>query len=520
MNRRAGWCVFVLFGLWLALAAHAQQVATGVVFHDRNGNGVRDAGEPGIPNVLVSNQREVVRTDRQGRYQLPVDDDTILFVIKPRGWQVPLNNSKVPQHFYIHKPKGSPKLRYPGVAPTGDLPPSVDFALVPHREGRRFSALLFGDTQPRDVKEIAYIAHDVVRELVDHREAQFVVLLGDILFDDLSLFEPLNRVIAQIGVPIYAVLGNHDIDFESPNDEHSDETFERVYGPPYYAFEYGQVSFIVLDNVVWSRPDPQQRGSYVAGLGEKQLQFVRNYLRYVPRDNLVVLMMHIPLWEIPEAERKQLFEALQPFRHTLSVSGHTHIQTHAFFTREQGWLGAQPHHHVNAVTVSGSWWTGVPDPVGIPHTTMRDGAPNGYLIAEFDGNRYTIRYKAARYPADYQMNIYAPDMVSVSQLRETRVLVNLFFGSERCKVEMRVGKEGDWIPMTRVQEPDPAYAEMKRMEEQYTLPGRRLPGLMNSPHLWAANLPASLPRGTHVIYVRATDLFGRVWEDRRILMVR
>jgi hypothetical protein len=151
---------------------------------------------------------------------------------------------------------------------------------------------------------------------------------------------------------------------------------------------------------------------------------------------------------------------------------------------------------------------------------MRDGTPNGYLIADFAGNRYTIRYKAARRPEDYQMHIYLPDIVPVRELANTRVLVNVFFGSEKCKVEMRVGENGEWITMTRVQEPDPAYAQMKKLEEQYTLPGRRLPGLMNSPHLWAANLPANLPRGTYLLHVRTTDMFGRTWSDRRIFSVR
>ena len=38
----------------------------GIVFLDRNTNGVADAGEPGIEGVLVSDQVQVVTTDRDG----------------------------------------------------------------------------------------------------------------------------------------------------------------------------------------------------------------------------------------------------------------------------------------------------------------------------------------------------------------------------------------------------------------------------------------------------------------------
>ena len=40
---------------------------TGVVFHDANANGVRDGGEHGVPQVRVSNGRDVAVTDAQGR---------------------------------------------------------------------------------------------------------------------------------------------------------------------------------------------------------------------------------------------------------------------------------------------------------------------------------------------------------------------------------------------------------------------------------------------------------------------
>ncbi|PSJ19656.1 Cna protein B-type domain containing protein, partial [Halomonas sp. ND22Bw] len=42
--------------------------ATGFVFEDRFGTGRKQAGDPGLPGVAVSNGRDVVRTDESGRY--------------------------------------------------------------------------------------------------------------------------------------------------------------------------------------------------------------------------------------------------------------------------------------------------------------------------------------------------------------------------------------------------------------------------------------------------------------------
>lgn len=513
----------VLTGLLALLTlVWAQQGAfvEGVVYHDRNQNGVRDSGEPGIPNVLVSNQREVVRTDSKGRYRLPVGEDTKIFVIKPRGWRTAIDADNVPRFYYIHKPQGSPPVRYRGVAPTGPLPASVDFPLYPQRESERFTVLMFGDTQPRDLREVSYIAHDVLRELIGTREAAFGIVLGDVVFDDLTVMPPLIQAVGRIGIPFYYVLGNHDMNYDSPDDEHSDETWERVFGPNYYAFQCGHVHFLVLDDVVWEGARDGQRGRYRAGLGERQIEFIRNYLHYVPRQHWVVLCMHIPMWEWHEEERRAVFELLAPFPNTLSFSAHTHYQTQRFFGAADGWQGRQPHLHWNAVTVCGSWWTGAPDSTGIPHTTMRDGTPNGYLWVSFDRAKFRIRYQASRRPADYQMNIYLPDAIPQAQLAETEVLANVFAGSERSVVEMRVGEQGEWIRLQPVQgRVDPAYAELKRLETEYKLPGRALPGVMPCPHLWGGRLPANLPRGTHTLYVRTTDMFGQTFVDRRLFRV-
>src|SRR5690606_38030372 len=160
------------------------------------------------------------RTDGQGRWTLPVNDDTILFVVKPAGWGVPVDKDNLPRFHYIHKPQGSPPLDPPGVEPTGPLPASIDFPLYVRREPRRFDAI-FG-------------------------------------------------AVGRIGRPWSSVFGNHDTNRDARDDRYSDETFERVYGPPTYAFEYADVAFIALDSVY-----VKSEGGYEGRFTADQLTFVR-----------------------------------------------------------------------------------------------------------------------------------------------------------------------------------------------------------------------------------------------------
>jgi len=499
---------------------------TGVVFHDRDADGVRDRFEFGISGVAVSNGRDVARSDWHGRYRLSLSNDTIIFAVKPSGFATPLDENNLPRFYYVHKPEGSPpELRFPGVEGTGPLPASVDFPLTRQSEPDDFDVLLFGDTQPYTSEEIDTLAHDVIEEVIGS-EAAFGITLGDLVGDDLSLFEPLNRAVGLVGIPWYNIPGNHDMNFRAKGDADADETFERVYGPGTYAFEYASAHFVLLDDVVYggALAEGDSKQNYAGGLAPEQLAFVRNYLEGVPRDHLIVIAMHIPLeasnpgLDVPE--RRELFDALASHSHNLSISAHMHTQSHDFFGPEDGYRGPEPHHHLIQGTTSGSWWLGTRDEVGIPHAMMRDGTPNGYSILHIDGNDYSVRYKVARRPADYQMNVFAPDAVAAPEAGETEVLVNVFSGSERSRVELRLGPEGEWIPLTRVERPDPYFLELKRRElEDRPAAARPLPPADRSLHLWAGTLPADPPSGTFALEVRTTDMFGQSFTAHRIIRI-
>lgn len=510
----------ILLALLLPAAAAARE-AKGLVFADANGNGLRDPDERGLAGVAVSNGREVVETDAAGRWRLPVDEDTIFFVIKPAGWATPVDAQGLPRFYYLHKPAGSPRLEHAGTAPTGPLPASIDFPLHAQAEPAQFTVLLFGDTQTRNQQEIDYLAHDIIEGLIGS-EAAFGVTLGDILFDDLAHYDALNAAVAQIGIPWVNVLGNHDENVDAADDAHADETFERVYGPPYHAFDFGPAHFVVLDDVLWQGKVEKgyRGGNYTGGLGADQLEFLRQDLARVPRETLIVLFMHIPVvaeWE--EGDRAAFFRLLETRPHALSVSAHYHTQEHCFLDAEDGWQGAAPHHHFINGTTCGSWWSGAPDEAGIPHTTMRDGTPNGYALLTVDGSDYRLDFRAARRPAEEQMALWAPEAVSQAAASEAELIANVYNGSPRTRVEFRVGA-GPWLAMAREEREDPHYAALEALEEGDTPPpGRKLPKADKCPHLWVAPLPAGMPRGTQRLEVRATDHWGRSVSGWRLLRV-
>jgi len=501
-------CLFFAIIFSMAPLALAE-TARGVVFNDANANGARDAGEKGLAGVAVSNGREVVRTDKQGRWELPADDDVIFFVVKPTGWITPLSPDNLPRFYYIHRPAGAPKTKVPGVAPTGPLPKSIDFPLQKQKESGEFKIVMFGDIQVNDEKELGYFARDVVPEVIG-TDAAFGISLGDNVGDSPELQEPLAQIVGRIGIPWYNTIGNHDRTPGTDDDSLSDDIFERVYGPATYAFEYGGVSFIILDDVF------VRKDGYDGRFTDDQLAFVHDYLEEVPKNQLIVMTMHIP---IRGTAGKKLFDILAGRPHTFSAAAHTHTMFHVFFDESSGWKGPNPHHHFVGGAVCGSWWAGLRDETGLPHSVMNDGGPNGYAIVSFDAPSYKIEYKPARRPADYQMNVYLPDEIAAADTAKTEVLVNVFAGSEKSTVEMRVD-DGQWVPLEQTSTFDPFCVRMhgENRHNQNEALGYHFDEPREIPHMWKAVLP-SLGAGPHAVEIKTKDMFGQTYSAARVIRV-
>ena len=152
------------------------------------------------------------------------------------------------------------------------------------------------------------------------------------------------------------------------------------------------------------------------------------------------------------------------------------------------------------------------DELKIPTCQAEDGTPAGYSYISFTKTGYSIRYKPSRHPADHQMNVFVPAVLKPQDIASTKVLANVFAGSQRTIVRMRVNG-GEWQTMTLNPQPDPSISWVLAAEKspESWLGSKYNPKdkPANAFHIWEAQLPANLKSGTHTLQVEAVDMFGQ-----------
>jgi len=497
-------------------------IAKGMVYLD-NGEGRPAQSRKGIPGVLVSNGVDIVETDSKGHYEIPIETPGSVFVIKPRGYQTTVDSLNLPRFYYLHRPEGSPDADfiYRGIPSTGPLPSSIDFPLYEQEEKKDFKVAFIADPQSYHLQHLLWYGREAVREY-QRSGADFGVALGDIVGDNLDLYPSYNIINSQAGFPWYNVIGNHDLNFKSKTDDFSTETYQRNFGPPDYAFQYADVHFIVLNNVLWEgfsgyRSDgwPHRRG-YKGHLRDRQLQFVKNLVAHIPEDELIIVCTHIPLQDInptsihntPQAD--ELLKILSGHRHTLSMSGHHHINRNTFKGEELGYSGPQGalHHQCNIGATCGSWYRGTVDEKGIPIATCRDGSPKGYVIAHINGSDYSLDYRPLGRPSGYRSTLTFPETIEEDKLGSEELIINVFFGSDQTKVKGRIDGQ-DWVDMERFEGIAPCYADHRERTAEHPDAGKgTLMRPRNTDHLWKLKFPEGLQRGWHKFEIEVVSPFS------------
>ena len=370
--------------------------------------------------------------------------------------------------------------------------------------------LVFGDPQVKSAREVDYYRRDIVEPLRGRHGAQLGITLGDVVDDVPALHPVVKAETARLGIPWLYAPGNHDVDPDATDDAGSLRSFNREIGPDTFIRETGLANFVVLDDVIAL---PGRKPAYIGGFREDQFLLLEARLPKLRKDRLLVLAMHIPLFEeagkdsFRDEDRARLFALLKPFPHVLVLSAHSHAQRHVFHDADDGWQGAAPLHEYNVGAACGSYWSGVEDAAGIPDAMMADGTPNGYAVLTVKpGGDYALAWHNARDATDSQIGLHAPKVLRRGAYPAWGVFANVYMGMDDTRVEYRVD-DGEWMPMKQVLQPDPALlVENMRDDLAEALRGYdRSPEAEPSPHLWRAALPTKLEAGEHRIEVRAFD---------------
>src|SRR6185503_10663045 len=238
-----------------------------------------DPGERPVPGVVVSNQLDVVTTDAAGRYQLPADEKTIVFVSVPTDWHTVGS--------WWHTVASSD---------------SISFGLRAERQPRSFRFIHASDTHI-DTAHVDRVRR--FRALADSIGPALTLLAGDLIYDAMSQREPRARGFFELflaemkpfGTPYWTVPGNHDHFGIIPSRSHVPAThplynrgmYRHYLGPEYYSFNYGGVHFIGLDTV---QPDDS---AYYGGVDSLQLAWLARDVAALPASTPIVVFAHIPL---------------------------------------------------------------------------------------------------------------------------------------------------------------------------------------------------------------------------------
>jgi len=444
----------------MSLAFGRQQIIRGRVLGD---------GKP-LARVQVSDGCRVVQTDRGGNYALHVGKDSgrFIFVSAPRGYWT--------DEFYMPIAKAAQEGK-------------ADFSLDPLDQPDRFDFVFMADMhlERREVGIPKLMA--TVAEINGLKPtAAFLLAQGDICLQGGSGEEYVG-CLGSATMPVRNGAGNHEMMLRHKNPR---DDFERLFGPTYYSFDWGQVHCIVLDG---NKPIPEQSGwKAVHGTVEaSELAWLIADLAAQPEGKPIVVSVHIPIvssyperrshspknapyWEMTNSE--VLTELFAQHDVRLVLQGHMHENERTTVDGVE---------YVESISVSGSWWKS-----GAGMERGVDNCPRGYRIVSVDGDKITHRYQpSCESRVDRQGEFYGLDKSLVMGERSEFVF-NCYDAPNGATAAARID-DGAWQSMSAFTAPSPATA-----------------GLTMPHHFRLVANTTTLQPGLHTIQVRVTWPDGTV----------
>ena len=327
------------FSLFVLANVTAQSIS-GVVYEDKNNNGTKEANEPGIKGVSVSDQINIVVTDANGFYQIVNKGYGIIFITVPNGYSAKTFWQKTSQL-------------------------QINFALTKSASHSSFQFIHASDTH---LSENSMDRMDKFRSVIDSVHPDLVLITGDLVKDALRvgekeathLYELFISEANKIKAPLWLAPGNHEIfgierhlSLVSPlNPLYGRKMYRNYLGPDYYSFNYGGIHFIALNSLEF------EDLYYYGRIDSTQMEWLKKDLSFLDPSTTVVTFQHVPFYSgglsmenftgdgfnraiekehgvlqyrhvVSNAE--EVLSILNPYNYVLALSGHYHFRQKFFF---------------------------------------------------------------------------------------------------------------------------------------------------------------------------------------------
>ena len=387
---------------------------------DRSVEGyVKDNSGKPIEGVAVSDGFTVVRTDAEGYYRFEeVSTDTWhIYYSTPANYEIAINQHGQPCFWQDYTPGTT---RY-------------DFILTPIAGGKedKFALFTYGDPQVYSNNNLNRFLKEAVPGIKAHASTFDIPVygmgLGDIVFNTDNYKTTYQMVpmrngfsVSSVGMPVFQVLGNHDYtEFDANNPLVTDERnsdinikaqreYNDVFGPADYSFDRSDAHIIGMRNVIFSSPTTSGTGNYHGGFTDRQFEWLKQDLSQVPKDKLIILSVHIPIYNCTDktigslntgTNIKNVLDLLGQYDNVRIMSGHVHTQRTYIHSN-----GIIEH---NSASVAGAWWN---------LCVSGDGCPNGFNVYTIQGNKiidgYYYGYTASSSSRNHQMRLYRGNAVT------------------------------------------------------------------------------------------------------------
>ena len=360
-----------------------------------------------VEGVVVSDGEQSVKSDVNGEYMMKSDLKNVHFVMisVPAEYEIPLRGNR-PQ-FFRRVPRYIEAARADFVLKKRDNP-TDNFVLA-----------MIGDPQTRGLKtdKATERFRDVILPDVAALKAKtgkevYAITLGDLVYNWMFAYDHYVDVLAESPVPMVSVIGNHDYDQRTLFDTKlGTPYFESYLAPLNYSFNIGKMHFVVVNDILYNRPTDKHK--YKVGLEDYTYKWLENDLKHVSKETTVVLCSHAPLFKGRNNYNEKLVNykkysaLLSEYKNVYAWAGHTHQNYNFDYAKAP----ARYESLKNIKSIVVARCIGM---IRLNRELNVDGTPNGYVVAEVNGDNMEWYYKTVGRERDYQMRIYSPTRTNSS----------------------------------------------------------------------------------------------------------